>query len=140
MLTSEQKEQLSRILTSHAEILSAYLFGTKSLGDDHRARDADVAVRFAEKTPVESCFDIRMALLIPLEKVLQSPVDIVQMNEASLIMLHQIFSYGIPLLIRDPEDEEHFKWKKLKEYFDFRYYVEKDAVETKRFFGKADHG
>lgn len=139
MLSSEQKNRLPRILASHGEILSAYLFGSRSLGDDHRARDADVAIRFADELPRVTCFEIRTALLVPLEEIFQSPVEIVRMNDASLIMLHQIFSYGIPLLIRDPEDEEHFRWKKLKEFFDFRYYLEKDAAETKRFFGKADH-
>jgi len=140
LLTSEQMRLLTEALASHGEILSAYLFGSRSLGCDHKESDADVAVRFADKDHMASRFEIQMALQAPLEAVFQGPVDIVGMNDASLIMLHQIFSYGMPLFIRDLEDEERFKWKKLKEFFDFRYYLDKDAVETKRYFEKADHG
>ncbi len=61
------------------------------------------------------------------------------MNEASLVMLHQVFSGGIPLLIKNQEEEERFKLFKLKEFFDFKYYLDKDFTETKHFFESACH-
>jgi hypothetical protein len=52
------------------------------------------------------------------------------MNEASLVMLHQIISTGIPIFIKEAVAEEHFKVMKIKEFFDFRYYLDKDFSET----------
>ena len=140
MLSEEQKRKASRLLEGFDAIASAYLFGSTSLGCARSGSDLDIAVRVRNGVPSEERFEIRMALLSDLEPLFDAPVDVLVMNDASLAILHQVLSYGVPLFIRDPEEEEQFRVNRLKAFFDFRYYLDRDFDETERFFRKASHG
>ncbi len=139
MLSSREKKRLAEAIERHPGIISAYLFGSRSLGHARKDSDVDVAVRIADEVTAKSRFEIKLELQAHLEDLLHNPVDVVIMNEASLVMLHQIFSSGIPLVIKNQEEEEQFKLLKLKEFFDFKYYLDKDFAETKHFFESTHH-
>jgi len=140
LLSEEQKKKASRLFEGFEDIASAYLFGSTSVGCARNGSDLDMAVRIRNGVPPGERFEIRTALLSDLEPLFDAPVDVLVMNDASLAILHQVFSNGVPLFIRDPEDEEQYRLNRLKAFFDFRYYLDRDFAETKRFFRKASHG
>jgi predicted nucleotidyltransferase len=127
--------RLAEAFECHAEVLSAYLFGSTVGGHARKGSDIDLAVRLLPELSVEERFDLRLKLIEEIEKLVESTVDVVVMNDTALIMLHQIFSRGIPVFIRHPDDEERYRILKQKEFFDFRYYLDRDFSEMKRFFG-----
>lgn len=135
VLSAQEKARLADMLGRQDAVLSAYLFGSMSLGLAREGSDVDVAVRFRRGIPEDRRFEVRGELQSLLETYFNRTVDLVVMNESSLVLLYQVFSTGILLFARDPEEEEAFRWQKLKEFFDFRFYLSKDYAETERFFG-----
>ena len=127
--------RLSPLIEAYPEVLSAYLFGSMATGHARKDSDLDIAVRLDPHLSSEERFQLRLELIDRVEKVVELSVDVIVMDDAALIMLNQIFSYGIPVFIRDVEDEEKFKLLKQKELFDFRYYLDRDFDQMKRYFG-----
>ena len=138
VLSAQEKARLADMLGRQDALLSAYLFGSMSHGRTRKGSDADIAVRFQRGMPGDRRFEVRGELQSLLETYFNRTVDLVVMNDASLVLLYQVFSTGILLFARDPLDEEAFRLQKLKEFFDFRFYLSEDDTETARFFG-VDH-
>lgn len=66
-------------------------------------------------------------------------MDIVVLNTASLKMIHQVIINGRLLFSRDREKEKDYAVQKRKEYFDFRYYINKDIQEMRSYFGVSEN-
>jgi predicted nucleotidyltransferase len=131
--------KLTSAIEAYPEVLSGYLFGSTATGHAHKDSDVDIAVRLVSGLSAEKRFQLRLELIDRIEKLVELAVDIVLMNDTSLIMLNQIFSHGMPVFIRNTEDEEQFKLLKQKEFFDFRYYLDRDLDQMKRYFGATAH-
>ncbi len=134
-LTKPLLSKLAAVFEASLEVLSGYLFGSTATGHRRKASDVDVAVRLAPGLSAEERFRIRLELIGRIEKLIERSADVVLMNDAGLIMINQILSNGIPVFVRDVQDEEHFKLLKQKEFFDFRYYIDRDFEQMKRYFG-----
>lgn len=138
-LTAPLLTRVSSLIETYPEVLSAYLFGSTATGHARKDSDLDIAVRLDPRLSSKRRFLLRLELIDQIEKVVELAVDVILMNDAALIMFNQIFSYGIPVFIRDVEDEEKFKLLKQKEFFDFRYYLDRDFDQMKRYFGATFH-
>lgn len=115
--------------------LSAYLFGSTALGISNSDSDIDIAIRIDQNLASDSYLELRIQLTDDLEKHLGCKVDIVVLNTASLKMIHQVIVNGRLLFSRDREKEHDYIVQKRKEYFDFRYYINKDIQEMRSYFG-----
>ena len=130
-LTSE----LQRIFGADPDVLSAYLFGSAAEGLLREKSDVDIAVRLSQNlSPIET-ITIRLNLEDVLEAVFQRKVDVVIMNKASLKMIHQIYRHGVQLYVSGPVEERDFRIQKRKEYFDFKYYIDKERRDLRLFYG-----
>ena len=138
-LTASLLSKLTSAIEAYPEVLSGYLFGSTATGHARKDSDVDIAVRLVPGLSAEKHFQLRLELIDRIEKLVELTVDVVLMNDAALIMLNQIFSHGMPVFIRDTEDEESFKVLKQKEFFDFRYYLDRDFNQMKRYFGATTH-
>ena len=126
---------LARAIEGRQEILSAYLFGSMASGHARTGSDVDIAVRLETGLSVDERFRIRLELMESLEKKIDRIVDVVVLNDAALILVNQVLSHGIPIFIRDKNDEEILKVLKQKEFYDFRYYIERDFGKMAEYFG-----
>ena len=133
-MTGKQKSNLSKIAKANPAILSAYLFGSMASGRARENSDADIAVRFSNETSTMERFQTRLELIDLFEDVLDRQVDVIPINDASLVMIHQVYVHGIPLFVRNEKDEERYRILKQKEYFDFRYYLDREFDAIKSFF------
>ena len=138
-LTASLLSKLTSAIEAYPEVLSGYLFGSTATGHARKDSDVDIAVRLVPGLSAEKHFQLRLELIDRIEKLVELTVDVVLMNDAGLIMLNQIFSHGMPVFIRGTEDEESFKVLKQKEFFDFRYYLDRDFDQMKRYFGATTH-
>jgi predicted nucleotidyltransferase len=134
-LSAKLQQHLQIFLVDYPMVLSAYLFGSTVEGLASSASDIDVAIRVNETVPAETRFDIRMRLIDDLEKYLGSKIDVVVLNNASLKMINQVLTKGELVFAKDFEQELDYHVRKQKEYFDFKYYIDKDTLETRRYFG-----
>ena len=138
-VTASQLSKLASAIEAYPKVLSGYLFGSTATGHARKGSDVDIAVRLVPGLSAEERFQLLLELIDRIEKLIELAVDVVLMNDAALIMLNQIFSHGMPVFIRDTEDEESFKVLKQKEFFDFRYYLDRDFDQMKRYFGATAH-
>jgi len=129
------KQDLSYLFSRYPHILSAYLFGSTALGISNSDSDIDIAIRIDQSLASDSYLELRIELTDDLEKHLGCEVDIVVLNTASLKMIHQVIINGRLLFSRNLEKEKDYIVQKRKEYFDFRYYINKDIQEMRSYFG-----
>lgn len=129
------KQDMSYLFSRYPHILSAYLFGSTALGISNSDSDIDIAIRIDQSLASDSYFEFRIQLTDDLEKHLGCKVDIVVLNNASLKMIHQVIVNGRLLFSRDREKEQDYIVQKRKEYFDFKYYINKDIQEMRSYFG-----
>ena len=99
-------DQLTSVLTDflirQPEVSLAYLFGSQAQGRAHSLSDVDVAVLLAEQlTPAEQS-RTRLRLLGELMASLQrEDVDLVVLNQASLLLRHRVLRDGRLLFAND---------------------------------------
>jgi predicted nucleotidyltransferase len=133
--TQIRRFALSQIFHRTEEVRSAYLFGSVAEGVSNPRSDLDIAVRLEPELGAEEKHRIRMDLIAELEDLHERQVDVVVLNDASLKMIYQVFNHGKSVYIRRLEEEENFRLKKQKEYFDFQYYLEKERRDLRAFYG-----
>jgi predicted nucleotidyltransferase len=130
-------EDLSFLFASHPAILAAYLFGSTANQSEGAKSDVDVALRLDQGLSVDQQMKLRFDLMDDVETHFKRSADIVILNNASLKMIRQVLTRGELLFARDERAERLYAILKQKEYFDFKYYIEKDRQELKSFFGVA---
>ena len=115
-------------------VLSAYIFGSAIQSAIKRFNDVDIAVRIENSLSPEQTFDLRLQLTEELENYFGLKVDVVVLNNGSLTLIHQVLMNGKLIFARYPEIEMDYTVQKQKEYFDFKYYLNKDVKELRTFF------
>ena len=109
---------LRRALEEAKDVEAAYLFGSQARGSARRSSDVDVAVLFsATLSPVER-LERRLDLMHQLERRLSRRVDVVDMEGASSVLVHQVLKYGALLLDRNPRRRVAIEVRRRREYLD----------------------
>lgn len=126
--------ELQRIFRETEDVVSAYLFGSFAEGVSRRGSDVDVAVRLTPGLSPTEKHRIRMHLIEALDQIVEKEVDILELEDASLKMIHQVFRHGKAIYVKNDIKEEDFRLQKRKEYFDFQYYIEKEQRDLRAFY------
>ena len=129
------KPKLHSLFNRYNTIRSAYLFGSMAVGVASERSDVDVAVRLTPGISPEDAYGIRLALMDDLERIFHYPVDVLILNNASLKLIHQVFRHGKTIYIQHIEEERAYRIRKQKAYFDFLYYIDKERLDMKEYYG-----
>jgi len=135
----KMEQDSSDLFSRYPHVLSAYLFGSMAIGISNSDSDMDIAIRIDKSLASDSYLDLRIQITDDLEKHLGCKVDIVVLNTASLKMIHQVIVNGRLLFSRDRDKELDYLVQKRKEYFDFKYYIDKDIQEMRSYFGVSEN-
>jgi predicted nucleotidyltransferase len=103
---------LSTALVAHAGVVSAYLFGSESLGLAHRESDVDVGVLLDRRLYPQRAdrFDARLHLIGILQTAAGREVDLVVLNDAPPHLARRIMTEGRRLMVTDPVlDHAHLR-------------------------------
>ena len=133
----QSKKDLASIFACHPNILAAYLFGSTANQTAGVNSDVDVAIRLAHGLSADQQLELRLELMDEVEACFNRRADIVVLNHASLKMIRQVLTSGELLFASEEEAERLYTIQKRKEYFDFKYYIEKDRRELRSFYGVA---
>lgn len=113
-------ERLAQALEPRAEILEAYLFGSRARGDAHRQSDVDVAVYIDEARAESGPFGYQADLTTHLMDALgTNAVDVVVLNRAPPLLYHRVLRDGVRLLSRDLRATTTRAGRALSRYCDF---------------------
>lgn len=108
------------IINNKYKIKFAYIFGSQATGEASENSDVDIAVCFDKSyEAVEEAF-IRGDIIEEGKAFFKKDVDIVSLNNASLLLKYEIIHDGI--IIKDDDERVDFESLSLREYFDFKYY------------------
>jgi predicted nucleotidyltransferase len=103
---------VERLLTAAGgpEVLSAYIFGSRIEGREHRESDIDLAVLLSPRLSPEERFEMRLRLTSELIAALHyNEIDVVLLNEAPPLFARRIVLEGERVYCADAEADHAFR-------------------------------
>ena len=117
-------EPIVSYLTNQPVVSSVYLFGSHAKGTARPDSDVDIAVLFTQGLSKKARFDLRLNLAGDLEDILLRTVDLIDLEEATYLLCHQIFLHGLLIIKNDQKQLTEFVVRSRREYFDFKKFIE----------------
>jgi predicted nucleotidyltransferase len=109
-----------RELARDARVKVVYLFGSAADPRREFVRDLDLALL---TDPALSLHQL-MRLRADVVAITRVPVDLVSLNEASVVLSHEVVASGQCLYARTPEIEVDFVTRTHARYWDFKPYLD----------------
>ena len=142
-MKSEILNKIKEVLTAHANIAFAYVFGSfitaqKKISQSDKIvfNDIDVAVYFtnpriagenkfvladSEKYKLNNSLLLELRIENELEEILHTPVDVRIINSSPLAFQYNVIKSGIVIIDRDKNMRADFEGLTFKKYFDYVY-------------------
>jgi predicted nucleotidyltransferase len=111
-------ERAAARLARDPRVLLVYVFGSAVAAERPRARDVDLAVL---TTPALS-MDELMRLRADVVEATRAPIDLISLNEAPIVLAHEVADSGRCLYARTPDVEVDFVTRARARYWDFKPY------------------
>lgn len=133
-----QKQEIIKRLTnlfSHKpEIILAYLFGSVAEGKTHKFSDIDIGVYYKKEPSLKQY----LQLINDVCEILETDdVDVVNMNSASPLIVHDILSYGKLLSCSNDDFYVNLRINTLRQYDDMMHILK---IQGKYIFEEAMNG
>ena len=113
-------QRAARFLAEDSRIDLVYLFGSTAHGESPRVRDVDLAI---STTPGLEATDL-FALRADVASAAGGPVDLISLNDASVVLAHEVADSGECLFARTPDAEVDFVTRARARYWDFKPYLD----------------
>ena len=109
-------ERVTRVLSADPRVRLVYLFGSAARPGALAPQDLDLAI--STRPPLG--FAERLALQGRLQEALPGvPVDLVSLDEAPIVLAHEIVEGGRCLYARSPDDETELVTRTRMRWFDW---------------------
>src|SRR6266571_8191442 len=134
----EKQARLNQLFTQ-SPVNAAYLTGSLSTRATFgHLTDIDIAVLLMDQIKADQFLDYQLYFLSELAKRLESDsIDIVILNQASLLLKLQVIKYGQILFSRDEKQRVLFETKAVMDYLDFKKYDEiQNQALSRRLYGQ----
>lgn len=131
------KEKIQALLEKE-ELVAVYLFGSRAEGTANEQSDYDFGILFDSSAKMD---DIAVALLELEERmtdILNSEVDVVLLNTASIEQKYMVISQGVLIYSKNEDERTDFEDIAIKEYLDFKPFLEIYHKEVKEAIKEGD--
>jgi hypothetical protein len=120
-MITEITEKLNKYFDEHEEILFAVLFGSIAKGTVNKMSDVDIAVMVDPKFDKTFPYGHQAELIADFMQILKrNDVDVVILNNAKILLKHQVLRYGKFIYIRDIQARIQFQIDTINQYDDFK--------------------
>src|SRR5689334_13879882 len=121
----EKQARLNQLFTQ-SPVSAAYLAGSLSnRASFGQLSDIDVAVLMMDQIKADQFLDYQLYFLSELAKRLESDsIDVVILNQASMLLKLQVIKYGQILFSRNEKRRISFETKAVMDYLDFKRFDE----------------
>lgn len=120
MNPDDLERRIADALSPRAEVLDAYLFGSRARGDARAHSDVDIAVFVDPDRAPDAPYGYEASLAAELMAALgTSHVDVVLLNRASPLLYHRVLRDGRRCLARDLRATTVREGRALSRYFDY---------------------
>ncbi len=118
MQRADLQRAMHSVLASHdPEVAVAWLFGSRARGTERANSDVDVGVVFMQPRP-RTLMGLPTELEAALGARLALDVQVVDLERASVDLVHRVLLEGRLLFERDPRKRVEFEVRRRREYFD----------------------
>src|SRR5260370_39034437 len=134
----EKQSRLNQLFTQ-SPVNAAYLAGSLSTRTTFgHLTDIDVAILLMEQIKSDQFLDYQLYFFSELAKRLESDnIDVVILNQASLLLKLQGIKYGQILFSRDDKLRVPFETKAVMDYLDFKKFDEiQNQALSRRLYGQ----
>jgi uncharacterized protein YutE (UPF0331/DUF86 family)/predicted nucleotidyltransferase len=134
----EKQNRLNQLF-SQSPVKAAYLAGALSNRSSFgQLSDVDVAILLMDQIKSDQFLDYQLYFFSELAKRMESDsIDVVILNQASLLLKLQVIKYGQILFSRDEKQRISFETKAVMDYLDFKKFddVQNQAL-GRRLYGQ----
>jgi uncharacterized protein YutE (UPF0331/DUF86 family)/phage pi2 protein 07 len=134
----EKQARLNQLFTQ-SPVNAAYLTGSLSTRATFgHLTDIDIAILLMDQIKADQFLDYQLYFLSELAKRLDSDtIDIVILNQASLLLKLQVIKYGQILFSRNEKQRISFETKAVMDYLDFKKFDEiQNQALNRRLYGQ----
>ena len=119
-------KRITDLFSTHfsSEILAVLLFGSVARERTNSESDIDIAVLFDFAIPKERRKQLVYGIYEHIPYYFIEPVDIVNLNDADLILSYQVLTKGELILCRREIEFKIFRDSRLVQYLDFNKFLE----------------
>src|SRR5207244_11767220 len=124
---------------SQNSVNAAYLEGSLSICTSFgHLTDVDIAILLMDQIKSDQFLDYQLYFFSELAKRLESEsIDVVILNQASLLLKLQVIKYGQILFSRDDKQRVLFETKAVMDYLDFKKFDEiQNQALSRRLYGQ----
>jgi uncharacterized protein YutE (UPF0331/DUF86 family)/predicted nucleotidyltransferase len=134
----EKQSRLNQLF-AQSPVNAAYLAGSLSSRTSFgHLTDVDIAILLMEQIKSDQFLDYQIYFFSELAKRLESDsIDVVILNQASLLLKLQVIKYGQILFSRDEKQRVSFETKAVMDYLDFKKFddIQNQAL-SRRLYGQ----
>jgi uncharacterized protein YutE (UPF0331/DUF86 family)/predicted nucleotidyltransferase len=134
----EKQSRLNQLF-SQSPVNAAYLAGSLSTRTTFgHLSDVDIAILLMEQIKSDQFLDYQLYFFSELAKRLESDnIDVVILNQASMLLKLQVIKYGQILFSRDEKTRISFETKAVMDYLDFKRFDEiQNQALGRRLYGQ----
>ena len=134
----EKQSQLNQLFTQNP-VNAAYLAGSLSSRTSFgHLTDVDIAILLMDQIKSDQFLDYQLYFFSELAKRLESEsIDVMILNQASLLLKLQVIKYGQILFSRDEKQRVLFETKAVMDYLDFKKFDEiQNQALSRRLYGQ----
>lgn len=133
----EKQSRLNQLFTQ-SPVNAAYLAGSLSTRTTFgHLTDVDIAILLMEQIKSDQFLDYQLYFFSELAKRLESDnIDVVILNQASMLLKLQVIKYGQILFSRDEKTRVTFETRAVMDYLDFKKFDEiQNQALSRRLYG-----
>ena len=114
----EHADRVARFLGADPRVQLVYLFGSAVQPDRQEIRDVDLGVLTNPALSLDELMKLRA------DVARGAPIDLVSLNDASIVLAHEIVESGICLYAKTSDVQTEFVTRARARYWDFQPYRE----------------
>jgi predicted nucleotidyltransferase len=114
----ERADRAARLLAADRRVRLVYLFGSAAQPDRQEVRDVDLGVLTNPALSLDELMKLRA------DVTSAAPIDLVSLNDASIVLAHEIVESGICLYAKTSDVQTEFVTRARARYWDFQPYRE----------------
>lgn len=138
MTTDQLNHHIADYCATRPEIVVCYLYGSRATGKDRPGSDVDLAFLLDSVVSSNDYYDLKMTYYVKLGELLRLDIHPLVMNDATEVVLGQVFGKGKLLYQQNTETLRAFRRYKLPLIAEFSYYVDMRLNKLRsRYGGKA---
>jgi uncharacterized protein len=116
----ERAERAARLLAADERVKLIFLFGSAADPDRTSVRDVDLAILTDRRLTLYELLDLKAKAA----RGAGGEIDLVPLNDAPVVLAHEVADTGLCLYANPPELETEFVTRARMRYFDFKWYLD----------------